>query len=62
MKQRVYIDTSVVGGYFDDEFAEGTIRFFELVNNGKIKIVVSDLLDAELFESTGFRETALKRY
>ncbi len=22
MKQKIYIDTSVVGGYFDDEFKE----------------------------------------
>jgi hypothetical protein len=25
MIQRVYIDTSVVGGYFDKEFSEATI-------------------------------------
>ena len=54
MKQRVYIDTSVVGGYFDDEFAEGTIPFFELVNSGKIMIIVSDLLDAELLRAPDF--------
>jgi len=24
MKQRIYIDTSVVGGYFDEEFSETT--------------------------------------
>lgn len=29
MKQRIYIDTSVVGGYFDDEFSAETIPFFE---------------------------------
>ena len=26
MKQRVYIDTSVVGGYFDEEFKEATLK------------------------------------
>lgn len=36
MKQRIYIDTSVVGGYFDDEFSEDTIPFFERVKKGEI--------------------------
>jgi hypothetical protein len=29
MKQRIYIDTSVVGGYFDEEFSETTKGLFE---------------------------------
>ena len=29
MKQKIYIDTSVVGGYFDEEFKEATIKLFE---------------------------------
>ena len=31
MKPRVYIDTSVVGGYFDEEFDTITKKFFERV-------------------------------
>ena len=54
MKKRVYIDTSVVGGYFDDEFNDGTIPFFELVNNGEVTIIVSDLLEAELLGAPDF--------
>jgi len=27
MKQRIYIDTSVVGGYFDEEFSEVRTTF-----------------------------------
>ncbi len=54
MKKRVYVDTSVVGGYFDDEFKDGTITFFELVNNGKITILISDLLEAELIGAPDF--------
>jgi hypothetical protein len=34
MKQRVYIDTSVVGGYFDKEFSDNTVPFFESVIKG----------------------------
>ena len=33
MKLRVYIDTSVVGGYFDDEFEDVTQLFFERIFN-----------------------------
>ncbi|PGH37620.1 MAG: hypothetical protein CRN43_20090, partial [Candidatus Nephrothrix sp. EaCA] len=37
VKQRIYIDTSAVGGYFDDEFKEATITmtFEELKNTLK---------------------------
>jgi predicted nucleic acid-binding protein len=54
MKQRVYIDTSVVGGYFDDEFSEETIPFFERVLKEQIIILVSDLLTAELTRAPEF--------
>jgi len=54
MKQRVYIDTSVVGGYFDDEFSEETIPFFERVLKEQIIILVSDLLSAELTRAPEF--------
>ncbi len=60
MKQRVYIDTSVVGGYFDDEFADGTIPFFDLIDDGKINIIVSDLLNAELNRAPNFVKNLLK--
>ena len=32
---KVYIDTSVLGGVFDDEFREPTGAFFEQSRNGK---------------------------
>jgi predicted nucleic acid-binding protein len=48
MRQRIYIDTSVVGGYFDDEFSEATKGLFERLENKDIIFVVSDLLDLEL--------------
>jgi hypothetical protein len=34
MIKRVYLDTSVVGGNFDDEFMKDTIPFFDSVRNG----------------------------
>jgi predicted nucleic acid-binding protein len=51
MKQRIYIDTSVVGGYFDEEFKEATIKLFERLDNNEIIFVVSDLLDLELINA-----------
>jgi hypothetical protein len=38
VEQRIYIDTSVVGGYFDDEFLADTIPFFDRVKGGEIII------------------------
>lgn len=51
MIKRVYIDTSVVGGQFDEEFATDTIPFFDAVSNGQLIIIVSDLLEAELLRA-----------
>lgn len=51
MKQRIYIDTSVVGGYFDKEFKETTIKLFNLLDQNKIVFVISDLLDLELLNA-----------
>ena len=51
MKQRIYIDTSVVGGFFDEEFKNDTIPLFERLEKGEILFVVSDLLDLELINA-----------
>lgn len=51
MKQRIYIDTSVVGGYFDEEFKEATIKLFARLIKDEVIFVVSDLLDLELINA-----------
>ena len=51
MKQRIYIDTSVVGWFFDEEFKSDTIPFFQRLEKGEIVFVVSDLLDLELINA-----------
>ena len=51
MRQRIYIDTSVVGGYFDEEFKETTTKLFDRLDNNEIIFVVSDLLDLELLSA-----------
>ena len=61
MKQRIYIDTSVVGGYYDEEFKEDTVKLFERFENDEITFVVSDLLDLELLDAPQrVRELLLK--
>ena len=51
MIKRVYIDTSVVGGQFDNEFSADTVPFFEAVSKGLFVLIVSDLLQAELLRA-----------
>ncbi|MFN7600077.1 MAG: PIN domain protein, partial [Bacteroidota bacterium] len=51
MKQRIYIDTSVVGGFFDDEFKDATQRLFERLKLDEVRFVISDLLELELIQA-----------
>ncbi|MBC6399957.1 MAG: type II toxin-antitoxin system VapC family toxin [Ekhidna sp.] len=48
MTPRLYFDTSVFGGVFDAEFQFETRRLFNMVINGRIKCVYSDLTLSEL--------------
>ncbi|MBN8702312.1 MAG: PIN domain protein [Bacteroidetes bacterium] len=47
-KLRIYIDTSVIGGYFDSEFKEESVALFNRLENKEVVFVVSDLLELEL--------------
>ena len=47
-KLRIYLDTSVFGGYFDDEFQKWTKPLFERISNGEFTILISTMLDEEL--------------
>ena len=62
MRLRIYIDTSVVGGFFDEEFKGATIRLFERLNNNEIIFVVSDLLDLELINAPQHVREHLRNY
>jgi len=48
LKQRIYIDTSVFGGYFDEEFAEHTIPLFERLISGEFILLFSTVTQDEL--------------
>src|ERR1017187_10505688 len=45
---RVYADTSVFGGCFDDEFKTESVRFFDEVRQGQFLLVVSNVTLDEL--------------
>ena len=47
-KLRLYFDTSVFGGIYDVEFQKETEMLFEMVKNGEIICVYSDLCELEL--------------
>ncbi|MBN1409516.1 MAG: hypothetical protein JW969_01635, partial [Spirochaetales bacterium] len=51
MKPRIYIDTSVIGGCFDEEFKEWSEQLFEEFTSGLKFAVVSDLTLAELADA-----------
>ncbi|TRZ52401.1 PIN domain protein, partial [bacterium] len=48
MKPRVYIDTSVVGGFFDEEFENDTKRFFERIFKKDFLVYFSEISEAEI--------------
>ena len=53
MIQRVYIDTSVVGGIYDGGFDVFTKMFFDKAFRGEIKLIISELLEEELINAPG---------
>ncbi|MCC5908328.1 MAG: hypothetical protein JJU13_19080 [Balneolaceae bacterium] len=48
LMKTIYVDTSVFGGTFDEEFGYWTQRFFEQVIASNIKLLKSDVVDDEL--------------
>ncbi|RJP33662.1 MAG: PIN domain-containing protein [Candidatus Omnitrophota bacterium] len=45
---RVYVETSVFGGVFDDEFSQASRTFFDLIRMGKFHLLISALVEEEL--------------
>ncbi len=48
MKPRIYLDTSVYGGYFDEEFSEHTIPLFDRIRNNEFILLYSSVTQEEL--------------
>lgn len=47
-KQRIYLDTSVFGGLFDEEFKEVTEFLFERIKNAEFEVIFSNITEQEL--------------
>ncbi|MFA6570428.1 MAG: type II toxin-antitoxin system VapC family toxin [Bacteroidota bacterium] len=47
-KQRIYIDTSVIGGCFDKEFSEWSDKLFDLIKTGKVIALISEVTTSEI--------------
>lgn len=48
MRQRIYIDTSVIGGYFDEEFEEASKQLFDRIENKDFDVHFSEVNETEL--------------
>ena len=51
MKQRFYIDTSVWGGFFDNEFKYETTLLFDFIKTEQIVCLYSDITESELMRA-----------
>lgn len=58
---RVYIDTSVFGGYYDDEFSVASRQFFGAVFTGQLIPLISETLVAELMRAPAHVQDLLDR-
>ncbi len=58
---RVYLDTSVFGGYFDDEFQVASQKLFDTVLTGGIIALISDTLVGELVDAPEQVQELLQR-
>jgi len=56
---RIYLDTSVFGGYFDPEFDRATQRLFEQIAAKQFIPVVSDIVAVELIKAPQYVQDML---
>ena len=50
-KLKIYIDTSVIGGFFDQEFETETKELFQKFINHEYDLVISNLTMSELINA-----------
>ena len=61
-KQRIYIDASIVGGFFDEEFEKDTKSLFQRLENKEVIFVASSVLDDELAKAPEHVKNLLANY
>ena len=62
MIKKIYIDTSIVGGYFDDEFSIDTQALFKRLENKEIIFMISSVLQQELQKAPNNVRELLDKY
>ncbi|HHT9113029.1 MAG: type II toxin-antitoxin system VapC family toxin [Planctomycetes bacterium] len=50
-KDRIYVDTSVFGGVFDDAFEDVSREFFQQIKDNQFSLVTSALVQEEILEA-----------
>lgn len=48
---RIYCDSSVIGGYFDPEFEKESRRFIDAAKNGRIILLLSEVVVEEILHA-----------
>jgi len=61
MKPRVYLDTSVIGGYFDDEFSNWSKKLIEQILSGELIALISDITIDEILDAPENVQTILEQ-
>jgi len=61
-QQRIYIDTSVVGGYFDADHEEATRLLFQQLEDKEIIFIISEVLVGELKDAPEHVKSLLDNY
>ena len=61
-KTKIYIDTSIVGGYFDEKFEVATKALFKRLENKEVIFVISEVLTGELEGAPQHVKTLLDNY
>jgi len=51
MKPRIYVDTSVIGGYYDEEFSTWSIKLIEQILSGEVVALISDITIDEIMDA-----------
>ncbi|MCL5990940.1 MAG: type II toxin-antitoxin system VapC family toxin [Bacteroidetes bacterium] len=59
-KPRIYIDTSVIGGCFDEEFQEWSNKLFDLFVSGKLIAMISDVTTTEIEPAPDYVKNKIK--
>lgn len=60
-KTYIYLDTSVIGGYYDPEFAEASQTLFSIIENGELIPVISNVTVEEIEGAPDTIKQLLKR-